>query len=88
MEGNIPFKDPCKGCLIQPICEKMCPDVIEFYKKIVRIRTKKEIEETTGYIYEEDNECSMPGFILSTSELKKEVKPNLFKRILRRFKND
>jgi hypothetical protein len=47
-------KDPCEGCLVQPICEKMCPEVIDFYTKRVRKRSKQEVEAATGWYWEDD----------------------------------
>ena len=36
----LPLEDPCYECLINVMCEQMCPKAIEYYKKRVRIRPK------------------------------------------------
>ena len=48
------MEDPCEGCLIQPICEKMCEKVTEYYKARIRIRSKDEVQMATGYYWEDD----------------------------------
>ncbi len=50
----LPLKDPCKECLVSMLCEQMCPQVIKFYSKRVRKRSKQEVETATGYYWEDD----------------------------------
>jgi len=51
--------DPCKNCLVEPLgCEQMCPEIIEFYSKRIKKRSKKEIEKATGYIWDEQLEIT------------------------------
>ena len=50
----LPFKDPCEGCIINVMCEQMCPKVIQFYSNQVRKRSKHEVEQATGYYWETD----------------------------------
>ena len=58
------MKNPCDECIIQPICEKMCPRVIEFYKPTVRKRSKQEIEEATGYRWDSSEDEWTSGSIM------------------------
>lgn len=64
--------NPCEGCVIQPICEKMCPEVIAYYKGQVKHRTKLEIEDATGYHWHEDPDGH--EFFSGSSAYKKPVK--------------
>ena len=57
--------DPCKECLIKVMCEQMCPKVIKFYSKQVRIRPKHEVEQATGYHWENDYIDDKTGEILN-----------------------
>ena len=50
----LPFEDPCEGCLVNVLCEQMCPKVIKFYSNFVRKRSKIEVEAATGYYWEDD----------------------------------
>lgn len=50
----LPLEDPCEGCLINVMCEQMCPKAIEYYKQRVRIRPKHEVEVVTGYYWNDD----------------------------------
>lgn len=60
-----PFEDPCDECLIKVMCEQMCPKAIEYYNKLVRKRSKYEVEEAIGYYWDDDyidkNGVTHPG---------------------------
>jgi len=58
-------KDPCEGCLINIMCKQMCPKIIKFYSKRIKIRSKHEVEQATGYHWEDDYIDSKTGKIIN-----------------------
>ena len=68
-------KNPCEGCIINVICEQICPKAFEYYSKRVRIRSKSEVEQATGYYWEDDYIDSDTGEIFNyggvTSKIEK-----------------
>ena len=58
-------EDPCEGCLVHVICEQMCPKAIKFYSNRVRKRTKYEVEQATGYYWEDDYIDDQTGKVIN-----------------------
>lgn len=72
--------NPCEGCIIEPICTRMCPRVIEYYKGNLRQRSKKEIELATGYTWCISDDAFSTGVVdkIKIPEIeKKDIMPNI-----------
>ena len=81
-------KDPCEGCLVSMLCEQMCPKVIKFYSQRVRKRSRQEVEQATGWYWDEDytddNGQVHAGQANRPIEKKKSVKnkPGMVKKLM------
>ena len=83
-------KDPCKGCIINVMCEQMCPKVIKYYSGRIRRRTKKEVEQATGYYWEDDYVDPKTGKIFNSggacgkiSSLKERNKKSIIEKFIK-----
>lgn len=76
----LPFEDPCKGCLVKPICDQMCPIVIEYYTSRIIKRSKQEVEAATGYYWEDDynDENGFTHYGCAYDQIDREEKEKLF----------